>query len=108
MRQCPYCSHANLDTDTQCRKCDASLVGAAGTVYAGRRHWISGETAYSVRRKALAILVLGLLMKVYWGGYGPWPVMDNPSLASLRSWLEPLLVYGGVGLYALGWILRFV
>ncbi len=108
MRQCPYCGHANLDTDTQCRKCDASLVGAGGTVYRGRRHWIRPETAYAVRSKGLAILVLGLLIKVYWGGYGPWPVMDNPTLANLRSWLEPLLLYGGAALYAMGWVLRLV
>jgi hypothetical protein len=48
------------------------------------------------------------MIKVYWGGYGPWPVIDSPSLVNLRAWLEPLMVYGGIGLYALGWVLRFV
>ena len=54
------------------------------------------------------MIVLGLLIKVYWGGYGPWPTIDFPVLVSLRAWLEPLLLYGGLGLYIMGLIGRFV
>jgi hypothetical protein len=106
MRPCPYCGHVNLDNATQCRKCDASLVAQKATIYRPAR--VGSQKARTIRDKALLILVLGLLMKVYWGGYGPWPVIDYPTLAELRVWLEPLLLYGGAALYALGLILKYV
>jgi len=53
-------------------------------------------------------VVLGLLVKVYWGGYGPWPVIDYPPLVQVRPWLEPLLLYGGGVGYLVGWVLRRV
>jgi hypothetical protein len=66
------------------------------------------ERARAVRQKALVAVVLGLLVKVYWGGYGPWPVIDYAPLAQIRPWLEPLLLYAGVAGYLIGWVLRFV
>jgi hypothetical protein len=54
------------------------------------------------------VVTLGLLVKVYWGGYGPWPVIDYPPWAEVRIWLEPLLLYGGVAGYFLGWVLKFI
>ncbi len=106
MRRCPFCGHANPDNTTQCRKCDAPFVQPAATLYKPVR--IAPRRVRELRNKALLILVTGLVMKVYWGGYGPWPVMDNPTLAGLRVWLEPLFLYGGAALYLLGWGLRYL
>ena len=64
--------------------------------------------ARSIRHKALSFFILGLLMKVYWGGYGPWPVMDIPALTDLRTILEPLFLYGGIIGYIVGWILNWI
>ncbi|MGH9378107.1 MAG: hypothetical protein ACRD1I_04845 [Terriglobia bacterium] len=50
---------------------------------------------------------MALLMKVYWGGHGPWPVPTDPTLISLRDWLEPLFFNGGIIGYAVGWVLRW-
>jgi hypothetical protein len=61
-----------------------------------------------LRDKGLSAIVLGLMIKVYWGGYGPWPVLDNPTLAQVRTWGEPLLLYGGAALYLLGWVLKSI
>ena len=108
MKPCPYCGYSNLDSATQCRKCDSSLVSAGGTVYSGRRHVLSPLHAKYVRDRGLAVLVLGLLVKVYWGGYGPWPVIDNPALTNARTWLQPLLIYGGLAIYALGWAFKWL
>jgi hypothetical protein len=49
-----------------------------------------------------------LLIKVYWGGYGPWPVIDYAPFAQARLWLEPLLLYGGGVGYLVGWALSRV
>jgi hypothetical protein len=107
MKKCPYCGYSNLDSDTECRKCESSLM-TTGTMYSGRKHLVGRYTAADIRGKGLAFIVLGLLMKVYWGGYGPWPVIDNPTLAGLRTWLVPLFIYGGFIAYITGWILNFV
>jgi hypothetical protein len=61
-----------------------------------------------IRNKALAFVVLGLLLKVCWGGYGPWPVMDYQPLAQIRAWVEPLFLYGGVLSYLLALVLSRV
>jgi hypothetical protein len=108
MKPCPYCGYSNLDTATDCRKCQNSLVAPTGTIYSSKKHLVSSITAHDIRRKALAFIVIALLIKVYWGGYGPWPVVDNPTLESLRTWLEPLFLYGGFIAYITGWILNFV
>jgi len=101
MKRCPYCGYSNYDTATECRKCEASLLShQPTTVYRSSR--FEANMARSLRSKALAAIVLGILMKVYWGGKGPWPVIQNPTLASVRSWLEPLLLYGGAALYVIG------
>ena len=82
-----------------CRKCDNSFVAEPGTVYQGRTHWIGPERAKAIRSRALSMIVLGLLIKVYWGGYGPWPTIDFPALVTLRTFAEPLLLYGGGALH---------
>ena len=79
-----------------------------GTVYQGRTYWIGPRRAKCIRSRALSMIVLGLLIKVYWGGYGPWPTIDFPVLATLRAFLEPLLLYGGAALYLFGWIAAFI
>ncbi len=107
MKQCPYCGYSNYDAATMCRKCEGSLaLQHGGTVY--KTLWFGPLKARALRSKALSFLTLGLLIKVYWGGYGPWPVVDNPSLAQIRPWLEPLLIYGGAATYVVGWILNWI
>jgi hypothetical protein len=106
MKQCPHCGRFNYDTATDCRECGAALpVKVQGL---GKSYWMGPEKAKSLRRKALSFVVLGLFMKVYWGGYGPWKVIDNPTLRGLRTWLEPLFLLGGAAVYLLGWVLNFV
>jgi hypothetical protein len=104
MKKCPYCSYSNYDTATVCRKCDNSFVEEPGTVYGGRTQWIGPQRAKSIRSQALSMIVLGLLIKVYWGGYGPWPTIDFPILVAVRAVAEPLLLYVGAALYVFGWI----
>lgn len=108
MKRCAYCGHSNLDNAIQCRKCEASLVVSTGTLYEGRQPLVGSAKAHSIRSKALSLIALGLLINVYWGGKGPWPVLDSSTLAGIRAWLEPALLYGGAGLYVVGWILHWV
>jgi len=107
MIQCPYCGYSNYEHATACRKCEASFV-APGTTYPYKSFWFGPEKARVLRDKGLSAIVLGLMIKVYWGGYGPWPVLDHPALAHMRTWGEPLLLYGGAALYLLGWVLKFI
>jgi len=83
-------------------------MACGGTLYQTKSFLVGPEKARSVRQKALSAIALGLLMMVYWGGYGPWPVMDNAALVSLRHWVEPGLLYGGTASYGLAWLLRWV
>jgi hypothetical protein len=109
MKRCPYCGYSNYDGAAECRKCQASFLSQAApppTEY--KPKWFGPERAHSWRSRALSVLVLGLLIKVYWGGYGPWPVVDNPALAHLRSWIEPLLIFGGIFFYLVGWVLNWI
>ncbi len=106
--QCPYCGQYNSDGATQCRKCDAPFGSSATAVYKAKAHLAGPEKAHSVRSRALLAVALGLLMKVYWGGFWPWPVFDNPTLAGVRGWLEPLLLFGGCALYVIGWLLNWI
>jgi hypothetical protein len=108
MKKCPYCGYSNYDNATQCRKCDNSFEVTSGTVYKGRAYLIGPARGRRLRDRALSLIVLGLLMRVYWGGYGPWPTIDFPALVSIRVWLEPLFLYGGGALYALGLLGRFI
>ena len=108
MKKCPFCGYSNYDTATVCRKCDTSFLAQAGTDQQSRTYKIGPERAKAVRGRALSMIVLGLLVKVYWGGYGPWPTIDYPILATLRTYLEPILLYGGVVLYLLGWLLSAI
>jgi len=107
MKQCPYCGYTNLDTATVCHKCDGSFVyPQAPTVR--KTYWVGPEKAKAIRSKALTAIVVGLLIKVYWGGYGPWPVIDYPVWTHIRPWLEPLLLFGGVLVYLAGWVLKWI
>jgi hypothetical protein len=106
MKNCPYCGYSNYDNATICRKCDNSFVVQPGTLYhaPAKTYWIGPVRSKAIRSRALSMIVLGLFIKVYWGGYGPWPTIDFPILVSLRTWLEPLLLFGGLALYCFGWI----
>jgi hypothetical protein len=107
MNRCPYCGYPAYAYALECAKCHFPLT-RGGTLYSpAKTPWIGAERALEIRRKALAVLALGLLLKVYWGGYGPWPVISPPALDHLRSWLEPLFTEGGAAAYAAGWVLRF-
>ena len=66
------------------------------------------KKARAIRSKALAALVLGLMVKVYWGSYGPWHAIDYPPWAQIRPWVEPLLLYAGGAGYVVGWVLNFI
>src|SRR5712692_1574891 len=106
MKPCPYCGYSNYDSATQCRKCEASFLSATTAVETTYR--IGPEKARAIRGKALSFVILGLLIKVYWGGYGPWPVVDNSILTALRAWLEPAFLYGGAAAYVVGWLLNWI
>jgi hypothetical protein len=109
MKSCPYCGQANYPAAMECRKCQAPFISHNGTVYcAPRQPAVHPGTAHEVRNNALAAVAIGLLMMVYWGGSGPWPVIDNPALASFRTWAQPLLLYGGGLGYLVGWLLQLV
>jgi hypothetical protein len=108
MKKCPYCGYSNYDNATICRKCDNPFVATAGTVFHGRTYWMGPEKAKAIRSRALSMIVLGLFIKVYWGGYGPWPTIDFPALITLRAFVEPLLLYGGAVLYLFGWITAYI
>jgi hypothetical protein len=108
MKSCTYCGYSNYDTAVICRKCDSPFGFVRGTVYGEKKSLTVPPRLKLVRDRALSMVVLGLLIKVYWGGYGPWPVIDYPLLVSIRAWLEPLLLYGGIGLYVLGLIGQLV
>jgi len=107
MKLCPYCGYSNYDQATECRKCQASLI-TRGPDRVHKAKTVGPVKAHDIRGKALSFVVLGLLIKVYWGGYGPWPVIDNPTLALLRIWLEPLFLYGGAVGYVTGWVLNWI
>lgn len=107
MKICPCCDYANDDAAAVCRRCEApfaSVVPERATLQ--KTYLVGPQKARAIRSKALSALVLGLLIMVYWGGYGPWPVIDHPTLAALRVWLQPLLIYGGLLLYLVGWVLH--
>ncbi len=108
MRLCPYCGYSNSDPAELCRKCEGRLVAGSGTQTLPRTYWFGPRKSKLLRDRALSFFILGLLIKVYWGGYGPWPVADHPMLASLRVWLEPLLLVGGAILYLAGLVLYYV
>ena len=105
MKRCPYCGHSNPVSATQCRKCEATFLPQTATLYKSHRY--GPQKARSLRNKGLSAMALGLLITVYWGGYGPWPVIDTPPWAHMRPWLEPLLLGGGAVTYILGWVLHW-
>jgi hypothetical protein len=107
MKECPYCGYANQDTATACRKCEGSSLRQAPPAYY-RTYRAGPEKAREIRRGALSAIILGLMIKVYWGGYGPWPVIDYPPRRSIRPPLEPALLGGGVLLYLAGWVLKWI
>ncbi|MGH9404563.1 MAG: hypothetical protein ACRD3D_01865 [Terriglobia bacterium] len=108
MNRCPYCSFPYYGYALECAKCHSPLSHGGGVLYAAARAPLVGaHKAQDIRKKALAALALALLLKVYWGGHGPWPVVTDPGMIGLRHWLEPLLFDGGIIGYALGWILTW-
>ena len=108
MKSCPYCNYSNYDNATVCRKCESSLVAERGTVYQGQTPWTGPARGKAIRNYALSLIVLGLLLRVYWGGYGPWPTIDSPTLVTIRTLAEPLLIFGGAALYIFGWIAAYL
>jgi len=108
MKPCPYCGYSNYEYARVCRKCEVALTPTQGTVFHDKSYTVGPERARRLRGRGLAFIVLGLLIQVYWGGYGPWPTLDSPRLVAIRSWFEPLLFIVGGVLYLLGWILRSV
>jgi hypothetical protein len=108
MKHCPYCGFSNYDQATDCRKCQASFASTVTGRTVFKSYRVGPEKARHIRSKALSFVVLGLLIHVYWGGYGPWPVVDNPTLTALRVLLEPLFLYGGLVGYVAGWVLNWI
>jgi hypothetical protein len=106
MIQCGHCGLYNPDDSRECSKCGAALVYIPPKLQ--KRHAVGPEKAKAIRDNALSALVLGLLIKVYWGGYGPWPVIDLPILAGIRPGVEPVLLYGGALGYSVGWVLNWI
>lgn len=107
MNCCANCGYPHYGYALECSKCHYPL-GRGGTLYApAKASWIGVDRALEIRKKALAAVAIGLLLKVYWGGYGPWPIVNTPLLSDLRGWLEPLFVSGGAIGYIAGWILRW-
>lgn len=106
MKFCPYCGFSNLEADAECRKCGTSLQSYQQTLYKSYR--FGPEKAREFRKKMLGYFVLGLMIKVYWGGYGNWPVFDNDLLVTIRAWLQPILLYGGAAAYVLGWVMKWI
>ncbi len=106
MKQCGFCGIYNDDDAIECAKCSAHLVSIPAAQAAPRR--FGPAKAKDIRGKALTAIVLGLMIRVYWGGFGPWPVIDLPVFAGLRPWIEPLLLYGGAVGYVTGWVLKWV
>jgi hypothetical protein len=107
MKKCPYCSYSNYDNATSCRKCDGAFVVTNATVYQGQAYKVGPERANTIRNRALSMIALGLLIKVYWGGYGPWPTIDYPILVTIRAFAEPILLFGGLALYIFGLFANF-
>ncbi len=108
MNRCSRCGFPHYSYSLECVKCHFPLTQGGTLCASPKTPWIGVHKSDEIRRKALAAFVLGLLMKVYWGGHGPWPVITDPTLVSLRDWLEPLLLNGGIIGYAAGWVLRWL
>jgi hypothetical protein len=107
MKRCGYCGFPVYGYALECAKCHFPLT-QTGTLYAPAKSALIGaERAHDIRRKALAAVALALMMKVYWSGYGPWPMVASHELLTIRHWLEPLLMNGGAVGYGIGWILRW-
>jgi hypothetical protein len=106
MKSCAYCGYSNEDSRDTCFKCGTSLVPLPK--YEIKTSRFGPERARELRKKALGYFVLGLMIKVYWGGYGTWTPYDTDLIASLRTWIQPALLYGGVITYITGWILKWI
>ncbi len=106
MKYCPYCGYANEDSREDCLKCGTSLAHREEPKI--KTYRFGPYRAHSLRHKAIGYFVLGLLIKIYWGGYGTWTPYDTDLIASLRTWIQPVLLYGGALTYVIGWILNWV
>ncbi|HEV2417917.1 MAG TPA: hypothetical protein VGX94_08940 [Terriglobia bacterium] len=107
MDRCPRCSFPIYGFAIECAKCRFPLTQGGTLCAPVRASLVGAEKSHEIRRKALAAVAIALLMKVYWGGHGPWPVPTDPTILSLRDWLEPLFLNGGIIGYAVGWVLRW-
>jgi hypothetical protein len=105
MKTRAYCGFTNPNDRVDCFKCGTFLAPFA-TIEV-QRYRFGPEKARELRRKALGYLVLGLMIKVYWGGYGTWTPYDTGLLVSFRQWLEPALLYGSALVYLAGWVLAW-
>lgn len=104
MRVCAFCGHPNPDSALECGKCRANIELPA----LRRKRQYGLLWAHTLRKNALLMIVFGLVVKVYGGAQGPLPLLNNPAFQNVRVWLEPVLLYGGAALYALGWVLNWV
>jgi hypothetical protein len=105
VKNCAYCGFSNPDDRVDCFKCGNSL--APLPTLQTKTYRFGPDKARQLRRKALGYFVLGLMIKVYWGGYGSWTPYDTDLLASFRQWVEPVLLYGSALVYFAGWVLAY-
>ena len=106
MKSCAYCGRSNEDFVQTCQKCGTSLEPLPKIEV--KTYRFGPYKAHDLRKKAIGYFVLGLMIKVYWGGYGTWTPYDTDLLMSLRTWIQPALLYGGILAYAAGWILNWI
>ncbi len=106
MKSCAYCGYSNEDFVQTCVKCGTSLESLPKIEI--KTYRFGPAKAHDLRKKAIGCFVLGLMIKVYWGGYGTWTPYDTDFLMSLRTWIQPVLLYGGALTYAVGWVLNWI
>ncbi len=104
MKPCPSCGLSNKDEATECWKCGQQFL----TFVAQKRYRFGPDRARGLRGRALRFLMLGLALKLVWGGYVDWQIWDHPAFAAVRRWLVPLFIFGGLAVYLLGWVLTRV
>jgi hypothetical protein len=107
MKTCAYCGYSNPDDRVDCFKCGTSLAPLP-KIEEIKRYRFGPDRAHELRKKALGYFVLGLMVKIYWGGYGSWTPYDTDLLMNLRHWIQPALLYGGALAYVIGWVLKWI
>jgi hypothetical protein len=106
MKSCAFCGYANEDVVQSCVKCGTSLESLPKIEIRTLR--FGPYKAHDLRKKAIGFFVVGLMIKVYWGGYGTWEPYDTDLLMNVRTWIQPALLYGGAITYAVGWVLNWI